>query len=77
MTAFAEGKPNVENLNLTAENEKAAASGLNITDLVVVVIADDADAPHALEVVDEDCDKCKKCHTVCLGLIWMVIFYPM
>lgn len=40
--AFSRGQPNVENVNITAENLKYEASDLNIDDLVSVTVDDQA-----------------------------------
>lgn len=76
MTAFAQGKPNVENLNVTAENNKAAASGLDVTDLVVVATADDAVAPLG-QHEEINCRQCKTCKHACLTTIGSIIIFPM
>lgn len=76
MTAFAEGKPNVENLNVTAENNKAAASGLNMTDLVVSATADDAVAPLG-QHEQINCRQCKICKHACIAAIGSILIYPM
>lgn len=74
MTAFANGEPNVEGFNFTAENEKLAASSLNTTDLIVFGPPDDGTGVHTY-LGGVGCEQCDVCWKACFALLWAGPFY--
>ncbi|ROW05216.1 hypothetical protein VSDG_00254 [Cytospora chrysosperma] len=77
--SFNRGQPNVDNVNVTAENLKFEASGLNIDELVSVSVNNQTAAAVSVDkaVASTDvcspypscCDQCHTCEEACLSVI--------
>lgn len=76
--SFADGSPNTT-IDCTAEAVKFAASGLNINDLVCILIIDNNTeaATKAANGNNADCKRCDTCQAACVGLLFFLPFYGM